>query len=71
MHAEDVPQGGNVLVVDDLIATGGTVEAACELLEIAGAQVTGVFAVVALPFLNFASRLAGREIDYLHEYHSE
>ncbi len=70
-HAEAIPPGGNVLVVDDLIATGGTVEAACELLEEAGAHVAGVFAVVALPFLNFASRLAGREIDYLHEYHSE
>jgi len=71
VHAEDVPQGGNILVVDDLIATGGTVEAACELLEEAGAQVLGVFAAVALPFLNFAARLQGRNIAYLHEYHSE
>ncbi|MFW5695050.1 MAG: adenine phosphoribosyltransferase [Alkalispirochaeta sp.] len=71
VHAEDVPSGGNVLVVDDLIATGGTVEAACELLEDAGARITGIFAPVVLPFLNFATRLAGRDIDYLHEYHSE
>jgi adenine phosphoribosyltransferase len=71
VHAEDVPQGGNILVVDDLIATGGTVEAACELLEDAGGQVSGIFAAVALPFLDFSSRLRGREIDYLHEYRSE
>lgn len=71
VHAEDVPAGGRVLVVDDLIATGGTVEAACELLEEAGAQVAGVFAAVALPFLNFHQRLAGRRVEYLHEYNSE
>lgn len=71
VHAEDVPQGGNVLVVDDLIATGGTVEAACELLEEAGGRVAGIFAAVALPFLNFEQRLAGRRIDYLHEYATE
>jgi adenine phosphoribosyltransferase len=71
VHAEDVPAGGRVLVVDDLIATGGTVEAACELLEEAGAQVAGVFAAVALPFLDFHHRLAGREVEYLHEYSTE
>lgn len=71
VHREDVPVGGNVLVVDDLIATGGTVEAACELLEEAEAHVTGVFAVVALPFLNFHDKLKGRDITYLQEYASE
>ena len=68
VHREDVPVGGNILVVDDLIATGGTVEAACELLEEAEARVAGVFAVVALPFLNFHEKLKGREITYLQEY---
>jgi adenine phosphoribosyltransferase len=71
VHAEDVPAGGRILVVDDLIATGGTVEAACELLEEAGATIAGVFAAVALPFLNFGERLAGREVRYLHEYAGE
>lgn len=71
VHQEDVPRDANVLVVDDLIATGGTVEAACELLEEAGARVSGVFAVVALPFLHYETRLAGREIIYLQGYASE
>lgn len=71
VHREDVPKGGKILVVDDLIATGGTVEAACELLEAAGAIVTGVFSVVALPFLNYERRLQGREITYLQAYESE
>lgn len=71
VHREDVPKGGRVLVVDDLIATGGTVEAACELLEEAGATVIGVFAVVALPFLHYETRLAGRDIIYLQGYAGE
>lgn len=71
VHREDVPAGGRILVVDDLIATGGTVEAACELLEEAGATVAGVFAVVALPFLNFTERLQGRRITWLQTYENE
>lgn len=71
VHREDVPKGGRILVVDDLIATGGTVEAACELLEEAGAEITGVFAVVALPFLNYDARLKSREITYLQGYAGE
>ncbi len=71
MHCGDVTPGANVLIVDDLIATGGTVEAACGLIEDAGGVVSGVFSVVALPFLNFRDRLPGREITYLHEYASE
>lgn len=71
VHREDVPVGGHILVVDDLIATGGTVEAACELLEEAEAHVAGIFAVVALPFLNFQEKLKDREITWLQEYTSE
>lgn len=71
VHREDVPPGGKILVVDDLIATGGTIEAACELIEEAGAGVAGIFAVVALPFLNFAEKLRGREVTWLQEYASE
>jgi adenine phosphoribosyltransferase len=71
VHKEDVPQGGRILVVDDLIATGGTVEAACELIEEAGATVAGIFAVVALPFLNFSEKLKGRTVRYLQEYATE
>lgn len=71
LHPQDVPPDGRILVVDDLIATGGTLAAACSLLEEAGAVVAGVFAVVALPFLRFSERLPGREISYLHQYDGE
>lgn len=71
VHPEDVPKNGRVLVVDDLIATGGTVAAACTLLERCGAQVAGVFAVVGLPFLNYDARLHGRRIECLTMYEGE
>lgn len=71
VHTDDVPPGGRVLIVDDLIATGGTVEAAAELIERAGGVVAGVFAVVALTFLPFAEKLTGRELRYLQEYAGE
>lgn len=71
MHAGDVAHGTRVLVVDDLVATGGTVEAGCHLLEEAGAVVAGVFAVVELSFLPWRERLTGRDVRYLQSYDHE
>jgi adenine phosphoribosyltransferase len=71
VHADAIKPGDRVLLIDDLIATGGTVEAACELIEEAGATVAGVFAVVALPFLDFNTKLRDRKITYLQEYNTE
>ncbi len=71
VHREDVSRDGRVLVVDDLIATGGTLEAACELLEEAGAKVAELFAVVGLPFLDYDTPLSGRTITVLQTYASE
>lgn len=68
---EDVPKGGNILLVDDLLATGGTLSAAAMLLEEAGARVEDVFCVVGLPFLNPAAKLTGRRIRTLIDYHGE
>lgn len=41
IHQDAFPQGANVLVVDDLLATGGTAEAACKLVKKAGANLVG------------------------------
>jgi len=71
VHQADVPARGRVLVVDDLIATGGTLAAACSLLEEAGATVSDVFAVVGLPFLNYDAPLSGRRITVLQTYAGE
>jgi adenine phosphoribosyltransferase len=71
MHVDDIPRGGKVLVVDDLIATGGTIKATAELLRSGGAEPVGAFAVIGLPFLDYASTLAGLEVHTLVEYFGE
>ncbi len=57
IHADAVPPGARVLVVDDLIATGGTALAAAQLLRAAGAEVTRAAFVIDLPDLGGAARL--------------
>lgn len=71
VHPQDVPAGKKVLVVDDLIATGGTLKAATDLVVEAGATVAGIFGVVGLPFLNYKAILGSIPIRTLIEYHSE
>jgi adenine phosphoribosyltransferase len=71
VHRSDVRPGQRVLLVDDLIATGGTIRAACGLLEQAGATVAGIFAVVGLPFLNYAPVLRDYPVHTLIQYHGE
>ncbi len=71
MHGTDIPQGGKVLIVDDLIATGGTVRAAADLLKEGGAEPVGVFAVIGLPFLDYATTLGGLPSRTLIEYYGE
>ncbi len=55
--------GERVLVVDDVLATGGTAAATCELLEGAGATVVAVEALIELAFLDGRSRLPGRAVN--------
>lgn len=71
VHGADVPVGKRVLVVDDLIATGGTLRAATDLVAAAGGLVAGIFGVVGLPFLNYRAMLEGVPIVTLIEYHGE
>ena len=60
-----VTPGARVAVVDDVLATGGTVTAACRLLETAGAVVAGVSVVLELAALDGRAVLAGRKIHSL------
>jgi adenine phosphoribosyltransferase len=71
MHKSDVQAGQKVLLVDDLIATGGTLRASIELLEQGGASVGAIVGVIGLPFLDFARNLEGHEITTLIDYHGE
>ena len=58
MHVDAVAEGDAILVVDDLIATGGTAEAAIKLIMAAGARVVGSAFVVELPELGGRKRIA-------------
>ena len=71
VHKEDVPVGKRVLLLDDLVATGGTLNAARAILNAGGAEVPEIFGVVGLPFLNYEKILAPTPITTLIDYHSE
>ena len=57
MHVDGVTADQNVLVVDDLLATGGTVEACCKMIEDCGATVAGCLFLIELGFLDGNKRL--------------
>ena len=62
IHEDSFVGGERVLVVDDVLATGGTAAAACELLEQASAEVVAFEAPIELAFLHGRDRLPGREV---------
>jgi adenine phosphoribosyltransferase len=62
MHVDALRPGERVLLVDDLIATGGTAMAAVELLRRGGADIVGAAFVVDLPALGGAERLRGADV---------
>ena len=62
LHTDAFTAGERVLVMDDVLATGGTAEATCELIERAGATVAAVEVVLELGFLNGRSKLPGRTV---------
>src|SRR5947209_449902 len=62
VHIDGFNPGAKVLLVDDLLATGGTLEAACKLIEQAGAQVVSCCVLVELSFLNGRQRLLPHEV---------
>jgi len=68
MHEDGVGPADRVLVVDDVIATGGTARAVGELCEGLGASVAGFAFLVELGFLKGRERLAGREVRSLIRY---
>ncbi|MEC9464287.1 MAG: adenine phosphoribosyltransferase [Myxococcota bacterium] len=68
MHVDSVESGDRVAVVDDLLATGGTAEAVCKLIEQQGAEVAGLVVAIELDFLNGTQRLAPRPVSSLLKY---
>ena len=65
MHADAIVPGQKVLVVDDLLATGGTARATCELVEQLGGEVVGVAFLIELAFLPGREKLAGYDVEAL------
>jgi adenine phosphoribosyltransferase len=62
IHEDGVRPGQRVLVVDDVLATGGTAEASCELVERIGGTVVAVAVLMELSFLSGRERLPGRDV---------
>lgn len=68
MHTDSIKPGDKVVLVDDLIATGGTLEAAAKLVEKLGGEVVMILCIVELPALNGRERLKGYNIKTIVEY---
>ncbi|MDX1386110.1 MAG: adenine phosphoribosyltransferase [bacterium] len=68
MHEDSIPKGSKVLLVDDLLATGGTAEAAAKLVEKMGGEVFEIAFLIELAFLKGREKLKGYSIHNLLEY---
>jgi adenine phosphoribosyltransferase len=68
IHKDGITRGQQTLIVDDVLATGGTMAAACKLVESLNANVAGCAVIIDLAFLNGKARLTGRRLESLITY---
>ena len=68
MHTDSIKKGQRVVVVDDLIATGGTLKATCELVEKLGGEVVSIVALMELCGLEGRKKLDGYRVDTVLKY---
>ncbi|MCP4758687.1 MAG: adenine phosphoribosyltransferase [Planctomycetes bacterium] len=68
IHADAVTPGQRVLLVDDLIATGGTMEASCQLIDALGGELVGITVLIELLSLGGASKITPREVHSVLKY---
>lgn len=68
MHQDAIPEGANVLLHDDLLATGGTAAAAAQLIEKAGGKVAQMSFIIELSFLPGREKLGGYDIRSIIQY---
>lgn len=71
IHKDAIKEGDKVLVVDDLLATGGTMRASCQLVEKCGGKVIGCAFVVELPELRGRDKLKEYDVFRLVEFEGE
>ena len=70
IHKDAIQPGHNVIIADDLLATGGTADAVVKLVEKLGGRVAGLSFVVELEFLSGRQKLAGYDVHSLLKYQS-
>ncbi|MBN1437492.1 MAG: adenine phosphoribosyltransferase [Sedimentisphaerales bacterium] len=71
MHADAIKEGHTVLMVDDLLATGGTMKACCDMVERLGGNIVGISFLIELAFLKGRDQLAKYDIHSVLTYDSE
>ena len=71
MHDDSISEGDKVVIVDDLLATGGTMEAVCKIVEKLHGEVVGISTVIDLSFLPWREKLEKYDVSYLISYDSE
>ncbi len=68
IHTDAVKQGEKIILVDDLLATGGTIEASIELIEKVGGEIAAVIFLIELEFLNGRDRISEYPVHSLLKY---
>ena len=68
LHPDLIPRGSRVVIHDDVLATGGTMRACCDLVRKTGAEVVGCAFVLELTFLGGREKLAGMDLHTLISY---
>src|SRR5437867_7244625 len=70
IHRDAIGDGHRVIIADDLLATGGTAKAVCDLVESLGGKIEGLVFVVELEFLSGRKKLSGYDVRSLIKYQS-
>jgi adenine phosphoribosyltransferase len=68
IHKDGIKPGDNVLMIDDLLATGGTMAACCNLVESLGGKIVGCAFIIELTFLHGRNLLSKHDVFSLIQY---
>lgn len=71
IHEDAINKGDKVLIVDDLLATGGTISATVKLVERLGGEIIGISFIIDLPFLGGSKKLRKYKLHWLVSYEKE
>jgi adenine phosphoribosyltransferase len=68
MHEDSIVRGQRVLIVDDVLATGGTMKACCDLVDRLGGELAGIAVLIELVGLNGRAKIAPRDVHSVLQY---